>query len=104
MTTDTILNNLGLTALSEMQQNAVEMVRHNQNAVLLAPTGSGKTLAFLLPLVEAIDADRGEVQTLILSPTRELALQTMTVLTAYTHQSGFSSRESQYIIFFLPRM
>ena len=82
MTTDTILNNLGLTALSEMQQNAVEMVRHNQNAVLLAPTGSGKTLAFLLPLVEAIDNGSDEVQTLILSPTRELALQTMTVLTA----------------------
>lgn len=82
MTTDTILKNLGLTALSEMQQNAVELVRSNQNAVLLAPTGSGKTLAFLLPLVERIDNACDEVQTLILSPTRELALQTLTVLTA----------------------
>ena len=82
MTTDTILKNLGLTALSEMQLNAVEMVRNNQNAVLLAPTGSGKTLAFLLPLVKRIDNACDEVQTLILSPTRELALQTLTVLTA----------------------
>ena len=82
MTTDTILKNLGLTALSEMQQNAVQLVRSNQNAVLLAPTGSGKTLAFLLPLVESIRTDCDEVQTVILSPTRELALQTMTVLTA----------------------
>lgn len=82
MTRDTILKNLGLTALSKMQQNAVEIVRNNRNAVLLAPTGSGKTLAFLLPLVESIDANQDEVQAIILSPTRELALQTMTVLTA----------------------
>ena len=82
MTTDIILQNLGMTALSKMQQNAVELVRGNKNAVLLAPTGSGKTLAFLLPLVESIDSNRDEVQTIILSPTRELALQTLTVLTA----------------------
>lgn len=82
MTTDIILRNLGLTALSDMQQNAIELVRRNINAVLLAPTGSGKTLAFLLPLAESIDHSRDKVQTIILSPTRELALQTLTVLTA----------------------
>lgn len=82
MNTQTILQNLGLTALSDMQQNAVELIGSNANAVLLAPTGSGKTLAFLLPLVEAIDCGSDEVQAVILSPTRELALQTFTVLQA----------------------
>ena len=82
METNDILKNLGLTALSEMQQNAVELISHNMNAVLLAPTGSGKTLAFLLPLADSIRTDNDDVQAIVLSPTRELALQTMTVLTA----------------------
>lgn len=82
METNEILTNLGLTALSEMQQNAVELISHNMNAVLLAPTGSGKTLAFLLPLARSIRTDCDDVQAMVLSPTRELALQTLTVLTA----------------------
>lgn len=82
MNTESILQTLGLTALSEMQRNAVELVRGNHNAVLLAPTGSGKTLAFLLPLAESINSNSNEVQAVILSPTRELAMQTLTVLTA----------------------
>ena len=79
---DSILQNLGLHQLSDMQENAVALIRANRNVVLLAPTGSGKTLAFLLPLTEAIDKTRDEVQALILSPTRELALQTLNVLNA----------------------
>ena len=82
METNEILTNLGLTALSEMQHNAVELISHNMNAVLLAPTGSGKTLAFLLPLARSIRTDCDDVQAMVLSPTRELALQTLTVLTA----------------------
>lgn len=75
-----ILSNLNINQLSEMQQNAVELIRNNINAVILAPTGSGKTLAFLLPLVETISTDSDYPQALVLSPTRELALQTFNVL------------------------
>jgi ATP-dependent RNA helicase DeaD len=39
-------------------------------------TGSGKTLAFLLPLLQRLQVEREELQVLILSPTRELAIQT----------------------------
>lgn len=80
MNTDTLLKNIGISRLSAMQQNAVEVIRNNINAVLLAPTGSGKTLAFLLPLIEAMDTVTDELQTVIISPTRELALQTFGVL------------------------
>ncbi len=47
------------------------------DVILLAPTGSGKTLAFLLPLLSVLDANVPLVQaaTLILVPSRELALQ-----------------------------
>lgn len=40
-----------------------------------APTGTGKTFAFGIPVVEHIDRDSEETQAVILSPTRELALQ-----------------------------
>lgn len=75
-----ILANMHFAKLSEMQHNAVELIRNNINAVILAPTGSGKTLAFLIPLVEAVNAEADTVQTVVLSPTRELALQTFEVL------------------------
>lgn len=76
-----ILHNLGIAALSDMQEQAIALIENNRNVVLLAPTGTGKTLAFLLPLIKQIDTTRTDVQALILSPTRELAMQTGDVLT-----------------------
>lgn len=63
-----------------MQQEAIKIIEGNANTVILSPTGTGKTLAFLLPLLSHIDTNRDTVQALILSPTRELALQTGDVL------------------------
>lgn len=76
----TILTNMHFDKLSEMQRNAIEIIRNNINAVILAPTGSGKTLAFLIPLLETLDFDSDKLQAVVLSPTRELALQTFNVL------------------------
>ncbi len=69
------LQNLGITALNQMQTQAIAEIKPDKSAVLIAPTGSGKTLAFLLPLIEMINPDVHEVQSLILTPSRELALQ-----------------------------
>ncbi|MDR1730299.1 MAG: DEAD/DEAH box helicase [Prevotellaceae bacterium] len=69
------LQKLGITALNEMQQTALEASEKNRDIILLSPTGSGKTLAFLLPLLEQLHPDRKEIQALILTPSRELALQ-----------------------------
>ena len=63
-----------------MQVNAVEAIRQNTHVVLLAPTGTGKTLSFLLPLLEQVSQEDELPQSLILSPTRELATQTYNVL------------------------
>ncbi len=65
-----------------MQANAVETICSNSNVVLLAPTGTGKTLSFLLPLAKRINTQDDMVQAMILSPTRELAIQTYNVLRA----------------------
>ena len=46
-----VLALLGIPALNEMQQRAIDAQQEDKNILLLAPTGSGKTLAFLLPLL-----------------------------------------------------
>jgi ATP-independent RNA helicase DbpA len=58
-----------------MQLQALQTIPQNNDVVLLAPTGSGKTLGFLLPVLQLIDRQKQGVQVLILSPSRELALQ-----------------------------
>ena len=76
-----ILNKLRIEALNEMQQHAAEaIIGTDGDVVLLSPTGTGKTLAYLLPLVQLLDAQSNEVQALVITPGRELALQSDTVL------------------------
>ena len=55
--------------------SALEAVEQHTDTLLLAPTGSGKTLAFLLPVLLRLDPNAKGIQCLVLSPTRELALQ-----------------------------
>ena len=73
--TTTILSNLGINALNEMQLAAQPAIINNTHTILLSPTGSGKTIAFLLPLVQLLDKDVKSVQCLIIVPARELAIQ-----------------------------
>lgn len=69
------LEKLGIHALNPLQEQTLTAARAHAHLQILAPTGSGKTLAFLLPVWERMQADREGVQALVLSPTRELALQ-----------------------------
>ncbi|QDH78914.1 DEAD/DEAH box helicase [Echinicola soli] len=75
----TILQNLGISSLNEMQQETLEASKRHANLMLIAPTGSGKTLAYLLSLLEKLEEKAG-VQALILAPTRELVIQIESVL------------------------
>lgn len=69
------LAKLNIAALNPMQLEAGKALRTGADVVLLSPTGTGKTLAFLLPLLDDLEADRHEIQALVLVPTRELAQQ-----------------------------
>ncbi len=70
-----VLANLGIPALNDLQKTAIPVLQSHPNVILLAPTGSGKTLAFLLPILLRLEAGKPGVQCLVLSPTRELAIQ-----------------------------
>lgn len=72
---------------SPVQGAAIEPMLKKEDILVQAPTGTGKTAAFCIPIVENTDKQRRSVQSVILSPTRELAVQTAEVLrklTAYT--------------------
>jgi superfamily II DNA/RNA helicase len=58
-----------------MQLAAIETISKHKDVVLLSQTGSGKTLAFLIPILKNLDSENKNVQVLILTPSRELALQ-----------------------------
>ena len=73
--TETILANLRIDELNEMQKATAEAASQKANLVLLSPTGSGKTLAFLLPVMASLDKENKKSQALIVVPSRELALQ-----------------------------
>lgn len=70
-----ILKNLGIESLNEMQKLAFNAIKGESNVVLLSKTGSGKTLGFLLPILDLLQPNIKNVQTLILVPSRELAIQ-----------------------------
>lgn len=71
----TILSNLGIDSLNEMQIAAQDAIINKLNTILLSPTGSGKTLAYLVPIWHLLRDDVKGVQCLIVVPSRELALQ-----------------------------
>ncbi len=77
-----ILNKLGIKALNPMQEEAKLAISSSHNTILLSPTGTGKTLAFLLPITDELVEDCSEVQTLIILPSRELAIQIEQVIRA----------------------
>ncbi len=66
---------MGISSLNPMQETARETILAYPETLLLAPTGSGKTLAFLLPVWQMLNREEKRVQCLILTPSRELAIQ-----------------------------
>src|SRR3712207_3017418 len=66
---------LGFTVPSAIQAEAIPALLSGRDITGVAQTGTGKTAAFGLPLLAALDPDVHQVQALVLTPTRELAMQ-----------------------------
>ncbi|MBE9179648.1 DEAD/DEAH box helicase [Oculatella sp. LEGE 06141] len=69
------LEKVGFTVPTAIQAQAIPHLMSGRDVVGQAQTGTGKTAAFSLPLLEQISFNSHDVQALILTPTRELAVQ-----------------------------
>ncbi len=67
----------GITSPSPIQDQVIPLILEGKDVIGLAQTGTGKTAAFLLPLIQKTLTEKNQ-QTIILTPTRELALQAET--------------------------
>ncbi|MFR3814959.1 MAG: DEAD/DEAH box helicase [Turicibacter sp.] len=70
-----VLKKSGITTPTSIQEECIPLIKDYKDVIAQAQTGTGKTLAFLLPLFENISPDVFATQALIITPTRELALQ-----------------------------
>lgn len=67
---------LNITIATDIQQQVIPLLLNKLNDIVaLAKTGTGKTAAFGLPLLQTVDVKNDAIQTVILSPTRELSQQ-----------------------------
>ncbi|MCB1997509.1 MAG: DEAD/DEAH box helicase, partial [Rhodoferax sp.] len=65
----------GYTAMTPIQAKAIPIVLAGRDVMGAAQTGTGKTANFVLPLLARIDLEVAAPQLLVLTPTRELAIQ-----------------------------
>uniref|UniRef100_A0A1I7T4I4 ATP-dependent RNA helicase n=1 Tax=Caenorhabditis tropicalis TaxID=1561998 RepID=A0A1I7T4I4_9PELO len=75
---------LGFTTMTEIQAKSIDPLLEGKDVLASAKTGSGKTLAFLLPAIELLHKlhwkQHNGTGVIIVSPTRELSMQTYGVL------------------------
>ncbi len=69
------LSDMGFEEPTPIQEQAIPILLAGKDLVGQAQTGTGKTAAFGIPLLENIKTDTGAIQGVILTPTRELAIQ-----------------------------
>ncbi|MEV5028676.1 DEAD/DEAH box helicase [Paenibacillus sp. LPE1-1-1.1] len=70
-----LLHHDGITEPTPVQKQAIPLLLNGQDVIAQAQTGTGKTIAFALPILQRINIEKEQVQALILTPTRELAIQ-----------------------------
>jgi ATP-dependent RNA helicase DeaD len=77
------LDTVGYTTPTPVQSQVIPHLLANKDVLGQARTGTGKTAAFALPLLSRIDLENRQPQVLVLTPTRELAIQVATAFKTY---------------------
>ncbi|HRI56110.1 MAG TPA: DEAD/DEAH box helicase, partial [Anaerolineae bacterium] len=81
---------LGYAEPTAIQSAVIPLLLAGQDVIAQAQTGTGKTAAFALPIIQTLQGGHKQVQSLILAPTRELAIQVATAFHSYGHHSAIS--------------
>ncbi|WP_281974858.1 DEAD/DEAH box helicase [Halobacillus litoralis] len=69
------LKHQGIVTPTPIQEQSIPALMEGQDVIAQAQTGTGKTFAFLLPILKNVNIESPHVQGVIITPTRELALQ-----------------------------
>ena len=69
------LDELNFKNLTEVQEKSIPVIMNGDDLICQSKTGTGKTACFCIPVIEKIDKNLNKVQTIIVVPTRELAIQ-----------------------------
>ncbi len=80
----------GYVTPTHIQEKTIPHIVNGRDVIGIANTGTGKTAAFLIPLINKAYLDRNE-RILIVTPTRELAMQIVDELQAFTKGTGLDS-------------
>ncbi|MES2663573.1 MAG: DEAD/DEAH box helicase [Pseudomonadota bacterium] len=84
------LEDVGYETPTPIQAQIIPHVLAGRDVIGQAQTGTGKTAAFALPILSKIDASRAHTQVLVLTPTRELAIQVAEAFQKYaSHMKNF---------------
>ena len=84
-----VLDEVGYETPSAIQEQCIPYLLNGHDVIGQAQTGTGKTAAFSLPLIDRIDISTNQAQLLVLTPTRELAIQVSEAIQTYArHLKG----------------
>ena len=84
------LRDMGYVDLTPVQEKTFPHILAGTDIIARAETGSGKTAACAVPLVQMVDTSLKAVQSLILVPTRELALQYVGEISDIARKTGIA--------------
>lgn len=82
------IDDVGYETPTPIQLRTIPVLLSGRDLIGQAQTGTGKTAAFAIPILERLDLSRNEVQSLVLAPTRELALQVADAIHTYSKHLG----------------
>ncbi|MCJ8339384.1 MAG: DEAD/DEAH box helicase [Pseudomonadales bacterium] len=92
------VSELGYTAPTAIQQQAIPIILSGKNLIAAAQTGTGKTASFVLPMIEKLNAAHyghklraKRIRALIITPTRELAVQVESSVSQYGQYLNLTS-------------
>ncbi len=85
------ISDMGFEEATPIQSQTIPVAIEGKDLIGQAQTGTGKTAAFGIPLIEKADVNEGAIQSVVLTPTRELAVQIAEELNKIGHHKGVRS-------------
>jgi ATP-dependent RNA helicase DeaD len=85
-----VLNDAGFTIPFPIQERAIPVLLAGNDVIGQAHTGTGKTAAYALPMLQLVTSKQG-IQGIIMSPTRELALQITAEINRFAKNTGIKT-------------